>query len=433
MFKDHAALLKHRNDQAAEKTKQAKIKTEIQNKRLQALSDIKRTVNSKIYSYNQSNKGKDTIQTSTRANVTGSRPVSTTTTPASNTAPSIIIPSTYRTRPSSSNTTIVSHREWDHDRYIQEKNQLALQKKAEKYGVDYETVFEVFNQGLVEYDNRGNATINQFAMQKVNSFLANYLEEKKTVMIGDRRKRIIGEPPGAVYARGFNKNSGKTTIVKTKKTSQQKLKRAVTTLKRKIKQKALRVEDHQIEEGGLWDNIHKKRARIKAGSGEHMRKPGSEGAPTKQNFIDAQESAMVPKKPVGEKPFKPSMSRPKGEWDTIHGKAPRKGTLKYDIWKRNVAQDKGMKVSESAVPEEGISESFIVDRAAGYSTTYTAADLGIKMQGGFALHPSVTEEGGAGDEGTKKLVKKYKSDTPGEALEQIQRVIRARRKANTQC
>ena len=31
---------------------------------------------------------------------------------------------------------------------------------------------------------------------------------------------------------------------------------------------------------GLWANIHAKRKRIAAGSGEKMRKPGSEGAPT---------------------------------------------------------------------------------------------------------------------------------------------------------
>jgi len=31
---------------------------------------------------------------------------------------------------------------------------------------------------------------------------------------------------------------------------------------------------------GLWDNIHAKRKRIKAGSGERMRKVGSKGAPT---------------------------------------------------------------------------------------------------------------------------------------------------------
>lgn len=38
----------------------------------------------------------------------------------------------------------------------------------------------------------------------------------------------------------------------------------------------------EVNEGkrGLWDNIHAKRKRIKAGSGERMRKPGSEGAPS---------------------------------------------------------------------------------------------------------------------------------------------------------
>jgi len=45
-----------------------------------------------------------------------------------------------------------------------------------------------------------------------------------------------------------------------------------------------------LEEGerpGLWANIHAKRERIKHGSGEKMRKPGSKGAPTAQNFRDA--------------------------------------------------------------------------------------------------------------------------------------------------
>lgn len=45
-----------------------------------------------------------------------------------------------------------------------------------------------------------------------------------------------------------------------------------------------------LEEGkrGLWDNIHAKRKRIKAGSGERMRKPGSEGAPTDAAFKQSQ-------------------------------------------------------------------------------------------------------------------------------------------------
>ena len=35
---------------------------------------------------------------------------------------------------------------------------------------------------------------------------------------------------------------------------------------------------------GLYANIHKKRARIKAGSGERMRAPNSKGAPTAEAF-----------------------------------------------------------------------------------------------------------------------------------------------------
>jgi hypothetical protein len=44
---------------------------------------------------------------------------------------------------------------------------------------------------------------------------------------------------------------------------------------------------------GLYSNIHKKRARIKAGSGEKMRKPGTKGAPTAKTF---KESAKTAKK-----------------------------------------------------------------------------------------------------------------------------------------
>ena len=38
----------------------------------------------------------------------------------------------------------------------------------------------------------------------------------------------------------------------------------------------------------LWDNIHKKRERIKRGSGERMRKKGEKGAPTSDQLKSAQ-------------------------------------------------------------------------------------------------------------------------------------------------
>lgn len=62
--------------------------------------------------------------------------------------------------------------------------------------------------------------------------------------------------------------------------------------RRKAISKAVTNEAEEVQEGesGLWANIHKKRERIKKGSGEKMRKPGSDGAPTDQDFKDAAES-----------------------------------------------------------------------------------------------------------------------------------------------
>jgi len=42
---------------------------------------------------------------------------------------------------------------------------------------------------------------------------------------------------------------------------------------------------------GLYANIHKKQARIKAGSGERMRKVGSKGAPTEKAFKQSAKTA----------------------------------------------------------------------------------------------------------------------------------------------
>ena len=47
---------------------------------------------------------------------------------------------------------------------------------------------------------------------------------------------------------------------------------------------------------GLYANIHAKRARIKAGSGEKMRKPGAPGAPTKQAFVQSAKTVKKGKK-----------------------------------------------------------------------------------------------------------------------------------------
>jgi hypothetical protein len=46
-----------------------------------------------------------------------------------------------------------------------------------------------------------------------------------------------------------------------------------------------------LKNGGLYENIHKKQARIAAGSKEKMRKPGSKGAPTSMDFTNSAKTA----------------------------------------------------------------------------------------------------------------------------------------------
>ena len=56
----------------------------------------------------------------------------------------------------------------------------------------------------------------------------------------------------------------------------------------KALQKTKQLATDLKEKRGLWDNIHAKQKRIKNGSGEHMRKPGSKGAPSAEDLKNSQ-------------------------------------------------------------------------------------------------------------------------------------------------
>ena len=52
-------------------------------------------------------------------------------------------------------------------------------------------------------------------------------------------------------------------------------------------------EGKKFKGGGLYENINAKRERIAEGSGERMRKPGSEGAPTAKAFRESAKTAKM--------------------------------------------------------------------------------------------------------------------------------------------
>ena len=52
-------------------------------------------------------------------------------------------------------------------------------------------------------------------------------------------------------------------------------------------------EGKKFKVGGLYDNINAKRERIAEGSGEKMRRAGSKGAPTAQDFKQSAKTAKI--------------------------------------------------------------------------------------------------------------------------------------------
>tara|TARA_Y100000004_G_scaffold185064_1_gene234767 strand:- start:97 stop:1263 length:1167 start_codon:yes stop_codon:yes gene_type:complete len=109
----------------------------------------------------------------------------------------------------------------------------ALVKKAKKSGMPYSILKKVYDRGMAAYKtgHRPGATPQQWALARVNSFTT-----KSSGTWGKADKDLAKQVRGEEF-------------------------------------------DDDVDES-LWANIHKKRQRIKKGSGERMRKKGEKGAPT---------------------------------------------------------------------------------------------------------------------------------------------------------
>lgn len=191
------------------------------------------------------------------------------------------------------------------------KQTVSLYKKSKASGVPFDTLEEVYKRG---YDEDLTETT---AFDRVNSFIAgglarnlddDLLEDAKGYKnptggltqkgrdhynreTGGHLKAPVTKPPSELKAGSKAANRRKSFCARMsgmegpmKKPNGEPTRKALALRKWNCS------EEGQIDEKrGLWDNIHAKRERIKRGSGEHMRKPGSKGAPTEQNLKSAQE------------------------------------------------------------------------------------------------------------------------------------------------
>ena len=109
---------------------------------------------------------------------------------------------------------------------------------------------------------------------------------RPTKMPGAKKKERRDDTDFTEYAKGGKVGKGAGVNVTTTKGG------TASAMAKKLLSKpgSLTAAD-MYAKGGLYENIHKKQARIKAGSGEKMRKPGSKGAPTKADFIKSAKTA----------------------------------------------------------------------------------------------------------------------------------------------
>jgi len=110
---------------------------------------------------------------------------------------------------------------------------------------------------------------------------------KSSKMPGGEKKARKDNTDFTEYAKGgkVGKGKGPSSVVTTKGGT------ASAMAKKLLSKPGSLTAADMYAKGGLYENIHKKQARIKAGSGETMRKPGSKGAPTKADFIKSAKTA----------------------------------------------------------------------------------------------------------------------------------------------
>ena len=178
----------------------------------------------------------------------------------------------------------------------------SLKKKAKKTGISFGILKQVFNRGKAAWrtGHRPGTNPTQWGHARVNSFAT-----KSKGTWGGADKDLAAKARKSMKKESREKDTKneakeKEAAFSGKDSDYKKLIKDLKKLRIKVKDedemggfKILKIRgsdynfdkllnkypDLQIDES-LWANIHKKRQRIKRGSGERMRKKGEKGAPT---------------------------------------------------------------------------------------------------------------------------------------------------------
>ena len=185
---------------------------------------------------------------------------------------------------------------------VTNEQKLSLYKKSQKSGISTDILEEVYRRGYRIWNESFGQTAEQFAFDRVNSFIAGGFAANldEDLMINEGKKFIIYKRTDAasgghqVPNLTFDKKDDAHAHIEKLAPGDYEVRKGWAGGTKTSRAELAKKIGMNEGKRGLWDNIHAKRERIKHGSGEHMRKPGSKGAPTDAAFKASQNEEADP-------------------------------------------------------------------------------------------------------------------------------------------
>ena len=184
---------------------------------------------------------------------------------------------------------------------VTNEQKLSLYKKSQKSGISTDILEEVYRRGYQIWNESFGQTPEQFAFDRVNSFIAGGFAANldEDLMINEGKKFIIYKRTDAasgghqVPNLTFDKKDDAHAHIEKLAPGDYEVRKGWAGGTKTSRAELAKKIGMNEGKRGLWDNIHAKRERIKNGSGEHMRKPGSKGAPTDEALRASQTNEAV--------------------------------------------------------------------------------------------------------------------------------------------
>lgn len=276
-----------------------------------------------------------------------------------------------------------------------------IMKKAERTGIPFSTLREVFERGVFAWDNDERVTQEQYAFSRVNSYIA---KGRAWSLDADlREEKVVNTKLDTNFDEFLEACWVGYKAVGTKKKGNRMVPNCVP---------------EQATNESLWANIHAKRKRIKAGSGERMRKPGEKGAPVTLGVQSAQESA-----------HKETAAQERQEIKYVkRNSADKEKDVDPHHIRRAHAQIKNKIIDESGnTPYVKPHIESGQTKQTGWKASNKHGNVkyfGLSFKSSAHKHAGITEDTSTQrEDGTASLVKKYQKDTPGQEKADINKTF----------